>query len=74
MAEALDDGDNNDDIFVYMGGDQQVPTHIRCARIHKSVKIVRANAFYFRYKLIYLEFHDGVEIIEEEAFMGCASH
>ena len=71
MAEALDDDDNNDDIFVYMGGDQQVPTHIRRARIHKSVKIVRATAFYFRYKLIYLEFHDGVEIIEEEAFMGC---
>ena len=70
MADAQDD---DDEIFVYMGGDQQVPRHIRRARIHKSVKIVRARAFLNRFNLISVEFHDGVEIIEAEAFYGCVS-
>ena len=61
MEEAQDD----DEIFVYMGGNQQVPDGVRRARIHKSVKIVRARAFYNRRHLISVEFHDEVEIIEE---------
>ena len=69
MAEAQDD----DEIFVYMGGDQQVPDGVRRARIHKSVKIVRARAFIGRRQLISVEFHDGVEIIEVEAFRNCPS-
>ena len=68
MAAARD----NDDIFVY-DGTQPVPDGVRRARIHKSVKIVRARAFYKREHLIYVEFHDGVEIIEEEAFYNCPS-
>ena len=60
-------------IFVYMGGDQQVPRHIRRAKIHKSVKIVRANAFHDCTQLLYVEFHDGVEIIEVNAFNSCRS-
>ena len=64
---------DDDEIFVYMGGDQQVPHGVRRARIHKSVKIVRARAFYQRYQLIYVEFHDGIEIIEEEAFSCCGA-
>ena len=71
MADALDDGD--DIIFVYMGGDQRVPRHVRRARIHKSVKIVRARAFQNCRRLISVEFHDGVEIIEQYAFWGCYS-
>ena len=71
MAEAQ--GDDDDDIFVYMGGDQEVPAGVRRARIHKEVKIVRARAFQNRRNLIYIEFHDGVEIIGEEAFGGCWS-
>ena len=70
MAEAQEEDDR---IFVYMGGDQQVPRHIRRARIHKSVKIVRARAFRYRRNLISVEFHDGVEIIEEDAFNDCKS-
>ena len=61
----------DDDIFVYMGGNQQVPDGVRRARIHKSVKIVRARAFYNRQNLISVDFHDGIEIIEEEAFYNC---
>ena len=70
MAEARAD-DDDVDIFVYMGGDQQVPDEVRRARIHKSVKIIRARAFYWRQHLISVEFHDGVEIIEEWAFYNC---
>ena len=71
MMAAEAQGD--DDIFVYMGGDQQVPDGVRRARIHISVKIVPRRAFYYRRQLIYVEFHDGVEIIEEEAFESCRS-
>ena len=71
MAQAEAQEDDDDDIFVYMGGHQQVPDGVRRARIHPDVKIVRRRAFYFREHLIYVEFHDGVEIIEEEAFVGC---
>ena len=69
MMAAEAQGD--DEIFVYMGGNQQVPDGVRRARIHKSVKIVLRRAFYYRRQLISVEFHDGVEVIEEEAFDGC---
>jgi hypothetical protein len=62
-----------DDIFVYMGGDQEVPERVRRARIHKSVKIIRARAFQNREHLISVEFHDGIEIIEDFAFNWCNS-
>ena len=62
-----------DEIFVYMGGDQRVPSGVRRARIHKDVKIIPALAFQHRQKLISVEFHDGVEIIERYAFCGCRS-
>ena len=69
MAEARDD----DEIFIYMGGDQEVPRHVRRARIHRSVKIIPRRAFRYRYDLIYVEFHDEIEIIEEMAFAYCRS-
>ena len=69
MEEAHED----DEVFVYMGGNQQVPDGVRRARIHKSVKIVRARAFIGRRYLSYVEFHDGIEIIEEEVFRNCRS-
>ena len=70
MMEAQE---NDDEVFVYMGGDQRVPSRVRRARIHKSVKIVRAASFQFRTQLISVEFHDGVEIIEFGAFQCCSS-
>ncbi len=50
-----------------------MPERVRRARIHQSVKIVRANAFRSRLHLISVEFHDDIEIIEENAFFGCLS-
>ena len=63
---------DDDEIFVYMGGDQEVPDGVVRARIHKSVKIVPAWAFENRRHLISVEFHDDIEIIEEEAFRYCS--
>ena len=71
MADAQ--GDDDDDIFVYMGGNQLVPDGVRRARIHKDVKIILRGAFSNRQSLIYVEFHDGIEIIEKEAFYNCPS-
>ena len=59
------------DIFVYLGGDQVVPDEIRHAIIDPSVKTVRRRAFYKRWWMASVSFHDGVEIIEEEAFWNC---
>ena len=64
--------EDDDEIFVYMGGNQVVPERVRRARIHKSVKIILARAFQFHRHLISVEFHDGIEIIEENAFSGCS--
>ena len=63
--------DNDDETFVYMGGDQHVPRHVRRAKIHVSVKIVPARAFLNRKQLTYVEFHDGIEVIEQYSFFGC---
>ena len=58
-------------VFVYMGGNERVPDGVRCARIHESVNTIGAGAFENRRQLISVEFHDGIEIVEERAFYGC---
>ena len=63
------DGDN---VFVYLGGEQEVPDGITHAVIDPSVNIVLDRAFYNR-QLVSVIFHDGVEIIEAGAFYGCES-
>jgi len=65
--------DGDDEIFVYMGGDQFVPPNVIRVRIDKSVKIIPPQAFYNRRRLIYVEFHDGIEIVEKHAFNCCTS-
>ena len=69
MAEAQE----GDEIFVYMGGQQEVPERVKRARIHQSVNIIRRGAFQNREHLISVEFHDDIEIIEEDAFICCVS-
>jgi hypothetical protein len=63
MAE-VEDGD---EIFVYMGGEQEVPRDVRRVRIDKSVQIIPRRAFSYREFLFYVLFHDEIEIIEEYA-------
>jgi len=75
-----DDGDD-EDVYVYMGGDQEVPDdpfdvirirvhgeipeHLRHTithvRVHKSVKVIRLEAFMFCRNLVSIEMHDGVK-------------
>ncbi len=65
--------DEDDEIFVYMGGNQEVPRRVRRVRIHKSVKSIPRRAFWMRHGLISVEFHDELEIIEEDAFKHCTA-
>ena len=44
MAEALED---DDEIFIYTGGDQEVPNGVRRVRIHKSVKVIMVDLALF---------------------------
>ena len=55
------DNGNNDDVFIYMGGNQIVPWDATHVRVHKSVKIIRANAFLNCRNLVSVEMHDGVK-------------
>ncbi|KAK1742670.1 leucine-rich repeat domain-containing protein [Skeletonema marinoi] len=71
QAEGRDDDD--DEIFVYMGGDQVVPDDVRRVRIDKSVTIIPRDVFYHREHLIDVEFHDGIEMIGKWAFKCCRS-
>jgi hypothetical protein len=75
MDHADDGGDNDDGVFIYMGG--SVPHHLRetitHVRVHKSVKIITWSAFQYCAWLVSIEMHDGVEIIEHHAFSDCAS-
>ncbi len=71
MMAAAEARNDDDEVFVYMGGDQQVPWDVRRVRIHKSIKIIPRRAFQYRSRLVYVEFHDDIEIIEMFAFCGC---
>jgi hypothetical protein len=64
---------NDDEIFVYTGGDQVVPRNVRRVRIDQSVKIIPVGAFLSRRSLMYVEFHNDIERIEKWAFHGCVS-
>ena len=70
---ADDGGGDGTNIFVFVGGDQVVPRDVTHVIIDKSVKIIPARAFKRRSQLRYVEMHDGVEIIEGDAFFGCPS-
>jgi len=73
MADHAAEGDNNDVAFVYMGGDQEVPFDVTHAIVDRSVDTIRRRAFYNCRHLVSTEMHDGVKIIEEEAFQHCES-
>src|SRR6056300_452598 len=69
----MDHADDDDDVFVYMGGNQEVTWDVRRIRVHKDVKIITARAFQGCYNLVSIELHDGVEIIEKYAIEDCYS-
>jgi hypothetical protein len=61
------------DIFVYLGGEQEVPRNVTHVRIDRSVKAIPMEAFYQREQLVSVETHDGIEKIEDFAFDECIS-
>jgi len=63
--------DGGDDVFVYMGGEQEVPRDVKHVIIDRSVNIIPERAFYERRQLVSVEMHDGVEIIEMNALYSC---
>jgi hypothetical protein len=66
MADGRDDN-----IFVYLGGEQEVPRNVTHVIIDRSVKIIPEWAFYLRQLLVSVETHDGIEKIGGNAFDGC---
>jgi hypothetical protein len=64
---------NNQVRFVYMGGNQVVPRDVTHVIVHRSVDTIRRRAFRNCTKLVSIEVHDGVKLIEEEAFYFCRS-
>ena len=68
-----DNGNNNDNVFVYMGGDQEVPEDVTHAIVDPSVDTIRRKAFFKCRHLLSIKMHDGVKFIEEIAFQRCSS-
>jgi hypothetical protein len=62
-----------DNIFVYLGGEQEVPADVTHVIIDRSVKIIPERAFYQRMNMVSVETHGGLEKIEKGAFQGCHS-
>jgi hypothetical protein len=65
--------DGGDTVFVYLGGEQEVPRNVTHVVIDRSVKIIPQDAFYEREQLVSVKTHDGIEIIEAGAFYRCRS-
>ena len=69
--------DNNDDvgdvndIFVYTGGDQEVPRNVKRVRIAENVDTIPAWTFCECFQLIEVVGHNKIKKIEQYAFTGC---
>jgi hypothetical protein len=64
---------NNNDVFIYRGGDQEVPRDVTHAIVDPSVDNIRRKAFFECRHLVSLEMHDEVKIIERQAIQRCSS-
>jgi hypothetical protein len=61
------------DIFVYTGGNQDVPFDVTNVRIDQSVNVIPSRAFFGRRCLVSVDTHDGIDKVETSAFQGCRS-
>mmetsp|Transcript_14243 Transcript_14243/g.29071 ORF Transcript_14243/g.29071 Transcript_14243/m.29071 type:complete len:328 (+) Transcript_14243:63-1046(+) len=64
------------DIFMFTGqyfGEQFVPTDVTHVRIDRSVKIIPMDALMDCEQLVYVETHNEMEKIQEQAFYDCRS-
>ena len=60
----LDDDAAN---FIYTG-QENVPDGVICVRVHPSINVIRAKAFFQQSRLISVELHNGIEVIEKDTF------
>ncbi len=66
-------GGGGDDVFVYTGGEQEVPRDVRRVKIDESVDTILARAFRGCRQLTEVEGHDKLKKIKEGAFFHCYS-
>ncbi len=69
----IDVGGGGDDVFVYIGGEQQVPRDVKRVRIAENVITIPLDAFRDCQQLIEVEGHDRLRKIEPCAFNNCPS-
>ena len=62
--QLLADGNNNDDIFVYVGGDQEVPRDVKRVRIAENIDTVPREVFLRCEQLIEVVGHNKIKKIE----------
>ena len=63
--------DSSAEVFVYMGGDMEVPDDVVRVRVHPSVTVIPEAAFYDRQQLEEIELCDGLLEIGACTFRGC---
>ena len=68
-----DDGVGDDDIFVYTGGEQEVPRDVKRVRIAENIDTIPATTFEGCAQLIEVEGHNRLKKIETLAFSYCPS-
>jgi len=68
-----DFGDGDDDIFVYTGGEQQIPRDVKRVRIAENIDTIPAWKFSNCRQLIEVEGHNKIKKIEKWAFNDCIS-
>ena len=59
--------------YFFYTGHEDVSKGVICVRVLPSVRVFRGRAFFRRKWLISVEIHNGVEVIEEEAFQDYRS-
>jgi hypothetical protein len=71
----LNNGIGGDDniIFVYTGGEQEVPQDVKRLRIAENVDTIPAMIFSFCRQLIEVEGHDKLKKVDRWAFNNCTS-
>jgi hypothetical protein len=73
MMEDNNQLDGEEDVFVYMGGEQEVPHDVIRAKIDESIDTILAEAFAECEQLTEVEGHNQLKKIEHSAFNECTS-
>jgi hypothetical protein len=69
--QLLNDNGGDDDIFIYIGGEQRVPRDVKRVRIAENVDIILAETFRECFQLIEVEGQNKIKKIEQYAFNNC---